>query len=157
MAVQLIDLQGDQLVKRGLIEHEVRQEDPPWSMRDPPFQGEVCFAWVEDRDHPRVQSELELLKVDQLFAFEEYHIELNRGSLWSPASSSIRVVSVANDTAALSRIPSERIMFWVLNSGATFLHPSGKRWSFAPGPGGRLQETREQIHLRSLISAKCPR
>ena len=44
MAVQLIDLQGDQLVKRGLIEHEVRPRRS--TMVDEAIlslSGEVCF------------------------------------------------------------------------------------------------------------------
>ncbi len=161
MAVQLIDLQGDQLVKRGLIEHEVRPRRS--TMVDEAILSlsgrSLLSVGVEDRDHPRVQSELELSwKVDQLFAFEEYHIELNRGSLWSPTSSSIRVVSVANDTAALSRIPlGEDYVLGAELRGQLFytLQASG-------GPSHLVQvedseETREQkLHLKVFDLSEMP-
>jgi len=106
-AVQLIELEGDALMKRGLIEHEVQP-------RRSTMVGESILSLsgksllsvdASDRDVPRVQSELMLSwKVDEVFSVGSHLIELDRGDAWTRTGGALRIVDASDESQTLALI-----------------------------------------------------
>ncbi|MDG1889924.1 MAG: beta-propeller domain-containing protein [Verrucomicrobiota bacterium] len=105
--VQLIDLENDQLIKRGLIEHGVAPRRS--AMMDDvilSLSGRSLMAVdAENRDQPELLSELPLSwRVDEVFTVGDHVVELGRGDRWSGTDPVLRVANLTSDFEILSTL-----------------------------------------------------
>ncbi len=105
--VQLIDLEGDTLKKRGVISHTVAprrstlKEDVILSL-----SGRSLMAVdASDRDQPELLSELNLSwRVDEVFSVGDYILQLAKGSDWNNETAGLRIGEVHSDFRILSEL-----------------------------------------------------
>ena len=98
--VQLIDLEGDELTKRGVIEHTVAprrstlKEDVILSL-----SGRSLLAVdATDRDAPELVSELTLSwRVDEVFSLGDHVIQLAKGTQWNNEHAGLRIGNIGSD------------------------------------------------------------
>ena len=105
--VQLIDLDGNTLKKRGVINHTVAprrstvMEDVILSL-----SGRSLLAVdAEDRDQPELISELILSwRVDEVFSMGEHVVQLGKGSQWNEERAGLVVGKVDSDFNILNAL-----------------------------------------------------
>jgi hypothetical protein len=106
--VQLIDFDGDTLVKRGFIAHKVQaRRSTIHRDRIISVSGrELLSVDATDRDDPVVRSETELAwPVDRVFVLGDYVLELEAGSRWeNEVTPRLRVAGIGNPERVLNSL-----------------------------------------------------
>jgi len=105
--VQLIDLKGDALQKRGVIEHTVAPRRS--ALKDDvilSLSGRSLMAVdATDRDRPELVSELTLSwRVDEVFSVGDHVLQLTKGSQWNSENAALRVGEADKDFQFLTEL-----------------------------------------------------
>jgi len=105
--VQLIDLNGDTLQKRGVIEHTVAprrsalKEDVILSLSG----RSLMSVDATDRDRPELVSELTLSwRVDEVFSVGDHVLQLTKGSQWNGENAALRLGEADRDFQFLTEL-----------------------------------------------------
>ncbi len=113
--VQLVELVGDELVLRGVIDHEVTpRRATVHQERILSLSGKSLLTVdASDYDEPKVLSDFPLSwAVDRVFVEGDFLIEVTQGNAWTDESPAIRIASQADPYEVLSktRLPQPNVV-----------------------------------------------